>query len=121
MTTIFTAGNSFAGNTFDIVPTVDLMVTSFDVHLGTGTPTTMAIYWRTGTANGAEGSAAGWNLIGTDVVNPAGLGNPTVAIGGVTLLAGNTYGFYVDVQSYPSASLQYTNGGPTTFSNADLI
>ncbi len=121
LTTFFTAGNSFAGNTFDIVPTVDLTIDSFDVHLGAGTPTTMAIYWRTGTAQGAESSAAGWTLIGTDVVNPGGIGVPTpVAIGGLDLTAGNTYGFYVDTQSYPSASLQYTNGGPTPFSNADM-
>lgn len=121
LTTLFAQNNSFAGNTFDIVPTVDLTIDSFDVNLGPGTPTTMAIYWRTGTAQGAESSAAGWTLLGTDVVNPAGINLPTpVAIGGLDLTAGQTYGFYVDTQSYPSASLQYTNGGPTPFSNADM-
>ena len=121
LTTLFTAGNSFAGNTFDLVPAVDLTITSFDVNLGAGTNTTMAIYWRTGTASGFESNPAGWTLIGTAVVTPAGVGLPTpVPIGGLTLAAGNTYGIYVDVQSYPSAVLQYTNGGPTTFSNADL-
>jgi hypothetical protein len=43
-----------------------------------------------------------------------------VNVGGLTLAAGQVYGIYVDLQSYPSANLQYTNGGPTTFSNADL-
>lgn len=122
LTTLFTAGNSFAGNTFDIVPNVDITITSFDVHLDpTGTPTTMTIYWRNGTADGNQGSSAGWTLLGSDTVDPAGVGNPTpVAIGGLDLDAGMTYGFYVDTESYPSASIQYTDGGPTTFSNADL-
>lgn len=122
LTTIFAANNSFVGNTFDIVPNVDMTITSFDVNLDpTGTPTTMAIYWRPGTANGFESTSAGWTLLGTDTVNPQGLNVPTpVNIGGLALTAGQTYGFYVDVQSYPSSSLQYTNGGPTTFSNADM-
>jgi uncharacterized repeat protein (TIGR01451 family) len=122
LTTLFGGGNSFAGNTFDLVPAVNMTVTSFDVNLDPpGTPTTMAIYWRTGTASGFESDPAGWTLLGTAVVTPAGLSLPTpVPIGGLVLTAGNTYGIYVDVQSYPSTSIQYTNGGPTTFSNADL-
>lgn len=121
LTTSFNTNNQFAGNTFDIVPAVNMTITSFDVNLGAGTATTIAIYWRDGTANGFENSSAGWTLLGTDTVNPAGVNIPTpVAIGGLALVAGQTYGFYVDVQSYPSASLLYTNGGPTTFSNADM-
>ena len=121
LTTLFAANNSFAGNTFDLVPAVDMTVTSFDVNLGPGAATTMAIYWRSGTSTGFESNPAGWTLLGTAVVTPAGLNLPTpVPIGGLALTAGNTYGIYVDVQSYPSASLQYTNDGPLTYSNADL-
>jgi len=122
LTTLFGANNSFAGNTFDLIPAVDMTVTSFDVNLDpAGTPTTMAIYWRPGTSTGFESDPTGWTLLGTAVVTPAGLNLPTpVPIGGLALTAGNTYGIYVDVQSYPSASMQYTNGGPTTYSNADI-
>ncbi len=122
LTTLFATNNQFAGNTFDLVPAVDMTITSFDVNLDPpGTLTTMAIYWRTGTANGFENDPTGWTLLGTADVTPAGANIPTpVPIGGLALTAGNTYGIYVDVQSYPSASLLYTNGGPTTYSNADL-
>lgn len=122
LTTLFAANNSFAGNTFDLEPNVNLTVTGFDVNLNpTGTDTTIAIYWRNGTANGNQSSSAGWTLLGTDTVAPAGIDNPTfVDVGGLDIDAGNTYGIYVDVQSYPSSSMQYTDGGPTTFSNADL-
>lgn len=122
LTTSFNANNSFAGNTFDLLPAVDMTITGFDINLGTGTTTTVTIYWRNGTAQGFESNPAGWNVLGVDnAVTPAGLNLPTpVAIGGLTLTAGQTYGIYLDVTSYPSASLQYTNGGPTTFSNADL-
>lgn len=120
ITTLFAQNNQFAGNTFDMVPGVNMTITGFDVNLSAGAATTMNIYWRTGTAFGFESSAAGWTSIGTDAVAPSGPNIPTpVNIGGLTLTAGNTYGFYVDTQSYPSASLMYTNGGPTTFSNAD--
>jgi hypothetical protein len=123
MTTLFAANNSFAGNTFDLQSSVPLEITGFDVNLSTAAGThTVAVYWRLGTANGAQGSAAGWTLMGTDTgVVSAGLNNPSsVNVGGLTLTPGQVYGIYVDVQSYPSASMQYTNGGPTTFSNADL-
>lgn len=121
LTTLFAGNNSFAGNTFDVTATVDLTIDSFAVNLGPGTATTITIYWRPGTSVGFEGSAAGWTSLGSDTVAPAGADVPTpVNIGGLALVAGNTYGFYVDVESYPSASLQYTNGGPTVYSNADL-
>jgi len=120
ITTLFAQNNQFAGNTFDMVPAVNMTITSFDVNLSAGAATTMNIYWRNGTAFGFESNAAGWTSIGTAGVTPNGPNIPTpVAIGGFTMTGGNTYGFYVDTQTYPSASLMYTNGGPTTFSNAD--
>ena len=121
--TIFAADNSFAGNTFDIVTGASaILINGFDVNLDpTGTDTTMAIYWRPGTADGFQADSTGWTLLGTDVVTPAGLNNPThVDVGGLVLSAATTYGFYVDTQSYPSSSLQYSNGGPTDFAGPDF-
>jgi hypothetical protein len=61
-------------------------------------------------------------MLGQDAaVDCAGSDIPTpVAIGGLTINPGELYGFYVDLTSYPGASLLYTNGGPTTFTNADI-
>jgi hypothetical protein len=124
LTTLFASNNGFAGNTFDLVASVPLRITRFDVNLSrAGATETIAIYWRNGTANGAQDNPAGWNLLGTANVVSAGADNPTpVPIGGLDLVPGQTYGFYVDVQSYATNlnALLYTDGGPTTFSNADL-
>ena len=120
LTTTYATNNSFAGNTFDLTPAVDMTVDSFDVHLSGNAETTVAIYWRAGTSNGFESNASGWTLLGTATVAAQGQGNPThVAIGGLAMTAGQTYGIYVDVQSYPSASMLYTNG-VMPYSNADL-
>lgn len=121
LTTLFASDNQFAGNTFDVVATTAMTITGFDVNLVTGSSTTIAIYWRPGTSVGFQDSSAGWTLLGTDTVTPGGQDVPTfVNIGGLALTPGNTYGFYVDLQSYPSTSMRYTNGGPNTYSNADL-
>lgn len=124
LTTLFASNNAFAGNTFDLVANAPLRIDSFEVNLApAGAVETIAIYWRNGTANGAQGSAAGWNLMGTAIVTSAGGNNPTpVPIGGLTLIPGQTYGIYVDLQSFVGGTgqLRYTDGGPRTFSNADL-
>lgn len=121
LTTTYATNNSFAGNTFDLKPAVNLTVNSFDVHLSNlGAAVTIAIYWRQGTAQGFESSPAGWTLLGTANVVSQGRGVATpVPVGGLRLGAGGTYGIYVDVQNYPSASMLYTNGS-NTFSNTDL-
>ena len=121
LTTTYASNNNFAGNTFNLNPAVNLTVSSFDVHLGNpGAAVTIAIYWRAGTAQGFESNPAGWTLLGTaNVVSRGpGVGTP-VPVGGLRLTAGHTYGIYVDVQNYPSASMLYTDGA-NTFSTADL-
>ena len=120
LTTTYATNNSFAGNTFDLTPSSDMTVDSFDVHLSGSAETVIAIYWRSGTSQGFESSSNGWTLLGTDTVISQGQGNPThVSIGGLSMTAGQTYGIYVDVQSYPSSSMLYTNG-VMPYSNADL-
>ncbi len=123
LTTTYATDNSFAGNTFDVSPSVDLTIDSFDVHLSTNQPATIAIYWRPGTSDGFENSAAGWTLLGTANVTAQGEGNPTpVPIGGLALNAGQTYGIYVDLQSYVSGEspvMLYTNGS-NHYSNSEL-
>lgn len=124
LTTIFATNNNFAGNTFDLVSTVDITIVGWDVNLSNGGSTnTIDIYWRLGTAVGNENSPVGWNLMGSDsAVVSQGTDLPTpVNINGLTMTAGQVYGIYVDVAGYDgSTAMLYTNGGPTVFSNADL-
>jgi len=117
LTTTFAGGNNFNGNSFDLTPSVDLTIDSFDVHMGPPSPRTVSVYWRTGTANGREGNSSGWNLLGSAVVTPQGPGVPTpVPVGGLSLTAGTTYGIIV----YSPGTLFYYTNGASTYSNADL-
>ena len=129
LSTTYAGGNNFAGNTFDISPNKNIQIDGFDIHLsGSAEFATIAIYWRNGTANGFQDSAAGWTLLGTANVAPQGLGVPThVPIGGLSMTAGQTYGIYLDVQNHGGfntqdfLALNYSNGGPSNYSNADLV
>ena len=124
LTTLFASNNQFAGNTFDVenIGALPITISSFDVNCTTGSTTTFTIYWRTGTALGFESNSAGWTVMGVDSnVTCNGVNIPTpVAIGGFTINPGEVIGMYVDLTSYPSASLAYTNGGPTTFMNSEI-
>ena len=51
----------------------------------------------------------------------AGSNNPSrVNVGGLLLTPGQTYGIYVDLESFTPTFMLYTNGGPATFANSDL-
>ena len=126
LTTLFGADNSFAGNTFDLLASSAITVTGFDVNiLSSETTETVSIYYRLGTAVGFENNAGAWTLLGTDnAVVVAGLDQPShVDVGGLALTPGQTYGIYVDLESYPTSAdgvIAYTNGGPTVYSNTEL-
>ncbi|PKP23930.1 MAG: hypothetical protein CVU03_14140, partial [Bacteroidetes bacterium HGW-Bacteroidetes-2] len=121
ITTFFTGGNSFAGNMFDVTASGadDLLIDGFDVNVTAGSGT-ISVYTRPGSYVGFEGSAAGWTLMGSEVVTGAGSNLPTpVNVGGLTIPAGQTYGFYVTVSDYPSLTMNYTNGD-NVFSDANI-
>jgi len=125
LTTLFARDNQFRGNTFDIenIGADPIDITGWDVNLNNpGTTNTIEIYWRTGTSVGFEGDPTGWTLLGSDAaVVSAGQDFPSaVTMPTFTIQPGELFGFYVDVASYGTASLQYTNGGPTVFSNSEL-
>ena len=114
ITTTFVAGNQFAGNMFDVTASggEDLLIEKFDVNIGVGSAA-ISVYTRPGSYIGFEGSATGWTLMGTETVTGAGESLPTeVNIGGFTIPAGETYGFYVTISDYTSGnvSMYYTNG-----------
>ena len=112
LTTIFSGGNQFAGNMFDVtaIGGEDILIEGFDINIDPGTAT-ISVYTRPGTYVGFENSSAGWTLMGSEVVTSAGENMPTfLDIGGLTIPAGEVYGFYVTVTDYPATSMNYTNG-----------
>ncbi|MCD4701368.1 MAG: hypothetical protein K8S24_05865 [Candidatus Aegiribacteria sp.] len=124
LTTIFAQNNNFAGNSFDIIASTDLTVVGFDVNLDTNLPSwTVQVWTRAGTADGFEQSATGWTLLGTDVVVGAGSDLPThVNVGGLSMLNGETVGVIITVVEAVASvgGFFYTNGGPNTYSNAEM-
>src|SRR5690606_13024124 len=80
------------------------------------------IYYRTDSYIGNDLSNVGWILLGEESVVSAGNNNPTmVNIGNLLIPAGETYGIYVLVSDYPSASMLYTNiPGSTVVSDSFL-
>jgi hypothetical protein len=115
--TTFANNNSFAGNTFDVVAARNVSINGIDVNLSNpGSVNTISVYWRNGTCVTHEGNSSGWTLLTANAnVISNGPGIPShVTLDDLHLAAGATYGLYVDVTSYPSASMLYTNGGPGT-------
>jgi hypothetical protein len=124
LTTMFASNNGFAGNMFDITPAVDLEITAIDINVNAlGTLAEVDVWYRLGTSVGFEDSNAGWTLLGSYSGTSADQDNPTnidMTGNGMTFVGGQVYGMYVDLTSYSTQSIRYTNGGPTTYSNSDL-
>jgi parallel beta-helix repeat protein len=116
--TNYIGGNGCQGNMFDLVALNEINVDSFDVHIGgTGTES-VEVYYKAGTYVGFETTQAAWTLLGSTTVTGAGVGQPTrVAIGGLVVPAGQTYGIYIKLTT---SNIDYNNG-TTSYSNADLV
>lgn len=71
-------------------------VNSFQMYFKGTVNRNVSVYWKAGTYVGSEATAGAWTLLGTVNVTPGGDGTLTaVALGGVTIPAGQTYGFKV--------------------------
>jgi hypothetical protein len=127
LTTIFAGNNGYAGNTFDILPARDLDVTAMDINSDTAGATCLVdvYYIAGGTCVGNEANASAWTLLDSGTGTSAGSDLPTFidlpgAIG-TGFATGSTNGMYMDLASYGTSRINYTNSaGPLTFSNADL-
>lgn len=125
ITTTFTSNNGGAGNMFDVYAKEDIQITGFDVNVDqAGVVDTIQVYYKVGTYVGFETTPGAWTLLGEDTVTSAGQDVPThVAVGGLTIPAGMTYGFYVTVDDFGGGFfMPYTNGtaGGDVFSNAQV-
>lgn len=131
--TDFNSNNGFAGNMFDIAPSVDMEITAIDVNVDSaGSQVDVDVWYIPGTSFGKESSSTGWTLIGSYSGTSVGADLQTfidMAGNGVTFTGGQTYGMYVDITSYSTGtSINYTNGnlqgnpsGNDVWSNADLM
>lgn len=122
VTTTFADNNGQSGNMFDITPSVDLTIECLDINSRAiaGNTATILLYYKVGSSVGSEQNPAAWTFLGTYTGIAAGrhfATNIDVSGNGVTFLAGQTYGLYIDT---PSDGIAYTNGGPNVYSNADL-
>ncbi len=121
LSTIFAGGNGFAGNMFDVEVTTALTIEGFDVNVDIAATGTIQLYYRLGTCVGNETNAAAWTLYGQDInVVGQGASNPTpVNISGLALDPGQVYGFYIHEATYNTLRVNYTNGAPTVYTNAE--
>ena len=120
LTTMFASNNGQSGNMFDVtvLGTADVTITSFDINCDVGA-TNFEVYYKAGTYVGSETTPGAWTLAGSLAgVTCNGLDVPTpLAIGGIVIPAGQTYGLYVTDAS--GTGINYTNGA-NTFANADI-
>lgn len=118
LSTLFAGGNGQTGNMFDVTAYTDITIDSFYVNVSsTGI---MEVWWRVGSYVGFTGSQAGWNLLGSANVVNSGTNVPDLlAVGGLVIPAGQTYGLYV---TFVSGSVAYTNGNGTNqiYENNDM-
>jgi len=137
VSTLFASDNQFRGNTFDISSSVPIDIVGFDVNIVGGNES-ITVHYKQGTSVGFEDNAAAWTMLGTDAgVVAQGQDVPTpVAVGGLTIPAGQTFGLYVDLSSYVgteagrdgalddqgrgAAAMLYTNGGPQVFTDGTV-
>jgi hypothetical protein len=115
------AGNSSAGNMFDIVALDNIEINGFDVHVGTATYT-LQVWYRPGSYATFTNSTAGWTMAGTTTITGMGSGNitPVPMTISVPMSAGQTYGFCVTLTG---STMYYTNGttvGSVWAANSDL-
>lgn len=109
LTTTYGTDNNHRGNMFDVMANQAIAITQFDISpMGN---TNYEIYYRVGTWVGHANSPGDWTLLQTGPVStPApGSGAPVVMDTPLTLLANETYAFYITSTS-TAVSLNYSNG-----------
>lgn len=73
----------------------DVSINGFEVYFKGTATRTIQVYYKAGSYSGSETTSGDWSSLGSLEVTPGGDGTLTaVALGGVTIPAGETYGFY---------------------------
>ena len=102
--------NSYGGNTFNVIASADLGISSLDLFCQAGLGD-IDVYYRNGSAQGLELDASAWTHAAyqANMLNVAGLVNVPVSI---SVSAGDTIGVYVIC----SNGMQYTSGNAAAYS-----
>lgn len=73
----------------------DVLIDGFEVYFKGTLTRTVNVYYKSGSYAGSETTPGNWTLFGAVEVSPGGDGTLTsVPLGGLTIPAGETYGFY---------------------------
>ncbi len=123
--TTYAGGNGCDGAMFDVVPNVNMTIDSFACNIGSTATETVRVFYRIGSFAGNETTPAAWTMLGVTTVTGAGAGNPTlVPLGGIPMIAGQTYGIYMMLMSanmdYTTGSLSFTNNEVTINTGSGL-
>jgi hypothetical protein len=121
----FGTGFIARGAMFDLIPKRDLTLTAVIVEQGVlHAPTHVDVWYRQGTHAGFDNSPAGWIHLESGEVTGSGPGQATyidVKANHLKMLAGQTYGIYVDLNSFnPANNYIMVSPGTQTIDNADL-
>ena len=117
--TTMVSGNGSTGNMFDITAYTELTIDSFYVNVDGAS--VMEVWYKEGSYLGFQSNSSAWTLAGSNNVVFAGMNNNSLlAIGGITIPAGETYGIYVAITS--GSTINYTNGNGTNeiYQNNDM-
>ncbi|MCP4048617.1 MAG: BspA family leucine-rich repeat surface protein, partial [Gammaproteobacteria bacterium] len=86
------------GMMFDMIAgSKDILVNGFEVYFDKKVPTTVSIYYKTGTYAGSQSTPGDWTFLGSENVDniPSTYTPVLISIGGFTIPAGQTYGIYI--------------------------
>lgn len=116
MTTFANNNSCGGGNMFDVTAYNEITIDSFDLNLNAGT-VNVDVYYKTGSYAGFETTSGAWTLLGSGSATSTGPGVPTrLAVGGLTIPAGQTYSIYLYTTSMVYTTLTVT----TNYTNSDL-
>lgn len=110
VSTTMASNNGFAGNMFNIKPKTDLDIWALGVNTRSTMTETFEVYVREGGYEGYETNAGAWELWGTSTVTGSGVDVYTFIYPGTrSFEADKTYGVYINMSSYTTETMRYTN------------
>lgn len=117
LTTTWKGGTGQDGNMFDILPTKNLMITGFDLHLTFKQETTVEIFTKVDSFKGNENACASWTRVAHVVLLGQGTGSatsvPPLSFDPIYSEKLRVRSFYITVVSSQQGGMRYTMGNGT--------